>query len=64
MATAKQTEVDPLEQFRGCLEDMVAVVDKVRTTCESTEDLLGVMKLALTNEGQLKLLYREVFGER
>lgn len=59
----KQPQPDPIDQFRDCLTDMVVVAEKLLPVCESTADLLGVMKLAVSNDGQLKMLSQRVFGE-
>lgn len=54
---AKKTEA---ESFRESLEDIVAVGEKLAGHAKSAEDLLGMCKLALTNDGQLRLLLKQV----
>lgn len=44
------------ETFRSVLEDLAAVAERLEPTCKTTEELIGVAKLALENDGQLRLL--------
>lgn len=54
---AKQT----VEQsFRESLKDVTAVVQKLAPHCPSFDDLLGMMELALTNDGMLNVLMKIV----
>lgn len=58
MAEQEQAGVD--EQFRDNLRDVDAVVRKLAPLCRDVNDLLGMIGLALVNDGQLALLLREV----
>lgn len=48
------------ESFRKALEDVIEISSKLSSACESTAELVEVAQLALTNDGQLKLLLKEV----
>ena len=53
------------EQFRECLKDVVAVCEKLATYSETTGELAEMCRLALANDGQLKVLMAIVFqGKR
>ena len=42
--------------FRSSLEDVVTITEKLSPYCRTVEDLLGMVRLALENDGQLHLL--------
>ena len=44
------------EQLKEGLENLVFLVRALSGHCESTQDLIGMAELALTNDGQFKLL--------
>lgn len=46
----------PEESFRSSLEDLVAIAGALAPCCDSVADLVGMIELALTNDGQLKTL--------
>ena len=46
--------------FRQTLDDLVPVLQKAATYCGTVEDLLGMVRLALKNDGQLRWLMRIV----
>lgn len=48
------------EAFRSSLEDVLEVASKLSSHCNSVEDLIGVVQLALANDGQLRLLMATV----
>lgn len=52
--TEKSTSVS--DGFRSSLEDIIAISEKLASVCESIEDLVEICKLALTNDGQLKII--------
>lgn len=51
-----------LESFRESLEDVVAIVEGLAPFCVSTRELLEMVKLAVENDGQLRLLRQAVAG--
>lgn len=57
MAEVKKTE---LETWRSSLVDVAGVCEKLAPICGSVEELVGMLKLALENEAQLKLVMKEV----
>ncbi len=59
--TNQTTAQDLRKSFRSSLEDSIAVIRKLSPHCTSVDDLVGVLNLALENDGQLTLLMREVF---
>ena len=52
-----------LEKFHSCLTDIVAVCEKLSSHVTSLEDLVGMINLALENQGQLKMLFTIVMGQ-
>lgn len=44
------------DKFRDGLMDLLALVGKLGTVCQTTAELAGVCELALSNDAQLKLL--------
>lgn len=46
----------PQESFRSSLEDLVAIAGALAPLCDSVADLVGMIELALTNDGQLNVL--------
>lgn len=46
------------EGFREALKDVVAVVEKLAPYCQSFDDLVSMVKLAVENDGQLRLLMK------
>lgn len=46
------------EAFRYGLEGAVEIAERLLPFCHTVEDLIGVAKLALDNEGQLRLLLK------
>lgn len=58
---AKQTAE---ESFRSSLEDVIAISEKLYPYCNSVQDLVGIAKLALENDGQLRLLMSSVLQKK
>ena len=52
----KVTTSTPDEKFREGLLDLVAFAEKVAPVCVTVADLIGMCSLALSNDGQLRLL--------
>lgn len=50
------TEEEKLTKFKSSIEDMIAVVERLNPVCDKTADLLQMLELATTNDGQLKLI--------
>lgn len=46
--------------FRSTLEDLLLVATKLSPYCQQTSDLVGMVQLAIDNDGQLKLLIKLV----
>jgi hypothetical protein len=53
----KQTEAD---SFRSSLEDVVTIAEKLSGHVETTADLAAMCRLAIKNDGQLRLLMEAV----
>ncbi len=46
----------PEQLFRDSLEDLITVAGALVGHCDSIADLVGMMELALTNDGQLSVI--------
>lgn len=57
VALSSQTTT-PEQSFRSSLEDVVVVLEKLSPFATSPEELAGMVRLALENEGQLRLLFQ------
>lgn len=59
-------EVKPTveEAFRSTLEDVALIATKLSPYCSETKDLVGMIQLALENDGQLKLLINLVSAQQ
>ncbi len=57
----KQESVE--ESFKSTIEDLVLISTKLKPFCESIQDLIGMLNLALENNGQLKLLINLVTAQ-
>lgn len=53
-----------LESFQSSLEDVVVVVEKLLPVYTSSQELLEVLRLAQSNETQLKLLFNMVTSKK
>lgn len=56
LATNEPRELTPEESFRELLKDVVPVIEHMGLVCETLEDAVGMLKLALKNDGQLSIL--------
>ena len=55
------TELNDLERsFRGSVEDMLVIMERLVPQCDSLEDLTAMLELATQNNSQLRLLMRQV----
>lgn len=52
------------DAFRRSLEDVADLAEKLKVYFPSVGDLVDACRLALTNDGQLKLLLAEVTRKR
>lgn len=57
-------EITVEDKFRSSLEDLLALAKKFLPVCERVEDLIGMVQLAIENEGQLKLLLKEYVRQK
>ena len=55
----QQGEVSPEDKFRSALEDTKAVLTTMLPDCDSVEDLVEMIDLALRNPSQLQMLLRK-----
>lgn len=44
------------QSFRASLEDVIAVAEGLSKHCKSLDDLVGISRLALDNEAQLRIV--------
>ena len=51
------------EKIRSSLRDVVAVAEKLAPICLTVEDLVGICKLALKNDGQLLMVMERLKPE-
>ncbi len=42
------------------IRDTIVIVEKLAPFCRTPDDLVGMLKLALTNEGQLQMLLHQL----
>jgi hypothetical protein len=52
------------DSFRSSLQDVVTISEKLAPHCASVEEMTGMIKLALDNDGQLRLLMREFTSKK
>ena len=58
----KMTDEEKQQRFREVLEDVVSVIENFSHVTTTPEELAGICKLALENDGQLKLLMSVIAG--
>lgn len=58
MATSINSEkmAEAEDAFRGSLEDVIAIAEGLSKHCKNLTELVGMSKLALENDGQLRLI--------
>lgn len=49
-----------LDDLRNSLEDVLSVLTGLQGSCQTLDEVAGVVQLALTNDGQLRLLMEQV----
>lgn len=52
----EQEKKSPQELFRDSLEDLITIAGALAPHCENMKDLVGLLELAMTNDGQLSIL--------
>ncbi len=62
MPVDKQQEGE--EAFRESLKDVVLVIEKLSPLVERTDDLAGMLRLAIQNSGQLRLVIEMVLKSK
>ena len=50
------------QSFRESLEDILRVAEKLLPYCQTVEELIGMVKPALENDAQLRLLIQVVMS--
>lgn len=54
------TPEDIEASFRSSLQDVIEVAKRLSPHCESVDDLVELLELALTNDGQLRFVMGKV----
>ncbi len=61
--TTTQPPLTEEQKFRLSLEDAVDIVEHLAKFCATPEEVAGMMRLALKNDGQLRLFMALMGGE-
>lgn len=48
------------EQFRDNLRDLIVILERFAPLCKTPDDLVGMLRLAINNDGQLALMLKEL----
>lgn len=59
METQKQTAE---QAFRSGLEDAITICKTLAAHCQTVEELIGMLELAVVNDAQMRLLIVQVKG--
>lgn len=59
----KPTSEELQQQFRSSLEDALGTAEKLSAHCSSIEEMCDVIRLALTNDAQLRILGTVIFPQ-
>lgn len=51
---------NPIDTFRDALEAVVEIAQALHPDCDTVADLVGVVELAMANDGQLRILMGRV----
>lgn len=55
--TEKKLDRQEIEDsFKKSLEDLIPIAERLAPYCEKVSDLVGIIELALSNQGQLRLI--------
>lgn len=49
-------ELPAEDKWRSAIEDALTVVNKLRPLCNDLDQVAGMMQLALSNDGQLRMM--------
>lgn len=60
---AEKQELDVEDGFRGALQDVLPIVEKLSPICQTVKELLGVIELALENKAQFRILFQLLMGK-
>lgn len=58
----KATEAEA--SFREALEDVITVAEGLKRHCDKLDDLIGMARLALENDGMLRILIENSVGQK
>ena len=58
--TLKMTQQEVEDKFRESLEDVLVVCDRLAPVCRSVEELIGMLRLAVENDAQLRTLMGKI----
>lgn len=48
------------EQFRDNIRDLIVILERFAPLCKSPDDLVGMLRLAISNDAQLALMMKEL----
>lgn len=57
---AVDKEQQELTSLRSALEDVSSVLEALAPTCDTVEEIHGVVTLAMSNDGQLRLIMQAI----
>lgn len=63
-APQPEPEPTPEQSFRISLDDTIAILEGIGPQCTDLDQLIDMLKLALTNDGQLNLLFKHMTPPR
>ena len=52
----KLTQQEEEAKFRSCLEDVMVVVENLADHCTTPDEMIGMLRLAMTNDAQMRML--------
>lgn len=59
-STKSDKETEAMDAFRGDLESVLVVIKALSNVCATPAELAGIVQLASTNDGQLRILMEKV----
>lgn len=62
IASEKTRELE--EKMRENLMDLSNLLERLAPLCDRTDDLIGVVRLALENTGQLRILMKTIMDNK
>ena len=54
--TQQAADAAILQDFRQALQASIVIIEQLTNDCADIDELIGIMKLATTNDGQLRML--------